>query len=172
MEKITLSELRLRIDDLKKDYSNKLYALQGGATVSKIKELNGREEVLSTPFAFTTELKETEMVLNELTRLNGILAKTNNSTFIDEEDTIQTAIVKLQEKRKLLEKVDYIISSAKERKQRKSDGGFSNSTAYYEVVSLNFNKDKLTAFRDNLKSELNALEVKVQEANNSTRVAV
>lgn len=169
---ITLSELRLKIDDLKKDYSNKLYTLQGGATVSKVKELNGKEEPMSAPFDFKSELEELDKTSKEVARLNGLLAKANSNTPIDQIDTLQTAIAKTQERRKLLEKVDYILSSTKERKTRKSDGGLGNNNAYYDVVELNFDKVKLTEFKDSLKSELNALEVKIQDANNTTRVEV
>jgi hypothetical protein len=170
--KITLSELRLRIDDLKKEYSNKLYTLQGGATVSKVKELNGKEEVMSAPFDFKTELEALDKTSKEVARLSAVLAKANSNTEIDEADTLQTAITKTVERRKLLDKVEYILSGSKERKVRKSDGGLGTNNAYYDVVELNFDKAELTEFRDKIKSELNALEVKIQEANNSTKVEV
>lgn len=170
--KITLSELRLKIDDLKKEYSNKLYTLQGGATVSKVKELNGKEEVMSAPFDFEAELEALDKLSKEVARLSAVLAKANSNTEIDEVDTLQTAITKAVERRKLLSKVEDVLTYSKENKKRKSDGGLGTNNAYYDVVELNFDKVKLTEFRDRLKSELNALEVKIQDANNSTKVEV
>lgn len=169
---ITLAELRLKIDDLKKDYSNKLYGLQGGATVKKVRELNGKEEIMSAPYDFNVELEALDKTSKEIARLNGLLSKSNNNTSIDKVDTIQTAITKLQERRKLLDKVECILSNSRVGKVRKSDGGFGTNNAYYDVIELNFDKTELTEFKDSLKIEINALEVKVQDANNSTTVEV
>lgn len=169
---IPLSELRIKIADLEKEYNNKLYSLQGNAIVTTIKELGGHEEVLSAPFDFDTELNTTLEIAETISRYKGLLSKTNNDTVIDEVDTIQTAIVKLQEKRKLLDKIEYIISNMKEKTQRKADGGYGSASAYYEVTTFNFDKPRLTCFRDTLKQEINTLEVKVQDANNATKVEI
>lgn len=169
---MTLSKLRLIIDDLKKDYNTRLYNIQGGATISKVKELNGNEEILSPPFDFKTELSAIDETSKEVARLSGILAKANNTTPISESDTLQTALAKIQERRKLLDKIEYIISASKEAKIRKTDGGLGSNSAFYEITELNFNKNELIAFKDDLKNEINYLELKIQEANNSTNVEV
>lgn len=168
----TVAELRLLITDLEKSYTNKLYKLQSGATVTKIKELDGTEETMSTPFNFSEELILIDIDCSKLARYKGILSKANNQTSIDEVDTIQTAIVKLQEKRKLLDKAEWILSNTKESKQRKADGGLSSANAYYQVISLNFDESELSAYKDSLRSELNTLEVKIQNANNNTKVEI
>lgn len=168
----TIAELRLLIEDKEANYSNNLYKLQGGATVTTIKELNGGTELMSKPFDFTKELKALDTECSKIAYYKGLLAKANNDTSIDAIDTIQTAIVKLQKKRKLLEKVEYILNNTRESKKRKSDGGLSTATAYYEEVSLNFDESKLAEYRDNLREELNALEVKIQNANNNKNITI
>jgi hypothetical protein len=169
----TLSELRLIIMDTEKELNDKLYNLQGNSTIAKIKELNGHEEILSRDYDFDKELEDTIEITDRLAELRANLALANNTTKIDDTDSIQSAISKLQEKRKLLNKIEFILNTSKEKKQRKSDGGFSNgSPAYYEEISLNFDSEELKKFRDSLKEELNILEVKIQEANNSTTIKI
>lgn len=169
---VTLSELRLKIDDLKKNYNDKLSALQTGSIINKIKELNGKEEILSPPFDFKAELMMIDEVSKEISRLNGLLAKANNTTFIDKIDTIQTALSKTQERRKFLDKLDTILSSSKERKLRKTDASFGSNNAYYDIIELNFDKNSLISYRDSLKQELNILEVKIQNSNNATSIEI
>ncbi|HCL4480122.1 TPA: hypothetical protein N2D99_002203 [Clostridium botulinum] len=169
---ISLNELRIKIADLEKEYNNKLYNLQGNAMLTKIKELNGKEETLSVPFNFQSELTSTTEIAEQLSKFKGLLSKANNTTAIDEIDTIQTAIAKLQEKRRLLDKIEYILSNMKEKTQRKVDGGYGNTSAYYEVTTSNFDKQKLTCFRDVLRQEINTLDVKVQDINNVTKVEI
>lgn len=169
---ISLNELRIKIADLEKEYNNKLYNLQGNAMLTKIKELNGKEETLSVPFNFQSELTSTTEIAEQLSKFKGLLSKANNTTAIDEIDTIQTAIAKLQEKRRLLDKIEYILSNMKEKTQRKVDGGYGNTSAYYEVTTFNLDKQKLTCFRDALRQEINTLDVKVQDVNNVTKVEI
>lgn len=168
----TIAELRLLIEDKESNYSSNLYKLQSGATITKIKELSGQEEILSKPFDFEKELKSLDDECKNIAYLKGLLANVNNQTPIDDEDTIQTAIVKLQKKRELLNKVEYILNNTRESKKRKSDGSISSSSAYYEEVLLNFDEVKITEYRDTLRTELNALEVKIQNANNNTNVTI
>lgn len=168
----TIAELRLLIDDMEANYVNNLRKLGYGATTTKIIELSGQEVVMSNPFSFEKELSALDKECTDISYLKGMLAKANNDTQIDDIDTIQTAIVKLQKKRELLKKVDNILENTMESKRRKSDGGMSNSNAYYEEVSLNYDESELNDYKNRLRTELNALEVKIQNANNSTNITI
>lgn len=164
--KISLSELRLKIDDLQNTITNKSNELKHGAIMKSVKEISGHVETLSEPFDFDSNMVELERMKCELINLRRLLAQYNNSTKIDDHDTIQSALIKADVKRDTLRTYELILKN-KEVKLRYDGSGLKGS-AYYDIVSLNFSKEDLTAKVEALKEELNTLEVLIQNANTIT----
>lgn len=163
---ISLSELRLKIDDLQKTISIKSNELKRGSVIKSVKELDGSVEKLSEDFDFNSGLIELSELKSELINLRRLLAQYNNSIKIDEHDTIQSALIKIEVKRDTLRIYEDILKN-RENKYRCDSSG-SKGTAYYDIVSLNFLKEDLTIKADELRNELNSLEVLIQNKNTST----
>lgn len=169
---ISLNELRLKINDIEEEIRSIQSNLDNNALKVTIKELSGHQEVLTPEFNFDSELNTYVEKSELLARYKTAVAKANNTTFVDEKLTIQGALNTLQEKRRVLNLLNR-FTEKRDQTSRQTDGGsYASGSAYYKLVELNYNKNEIIKMRDEIKSLINSLEVKVAEANNSVKVEV
>ena len=168
MREITLNQLRMLIDDTVGDLKSKKSELSSNSLKVVHKDATGHEEVMSLDYDFENGLKTVEELSLKLITYKALLQKANFETLVNEEDTISTALIKLEQKRALIRTLDSLCSK-EERKSRRVDSSYSNSY-YIEHVELNFDKEALVAKKEALRDEINTLEAQVNDANSVTKV--
>ena len=169
-KEISLNQLRMLIDDTSNELHKKKNILSRNSLKTIHKDASGHEEVMSLAFDFEKGLEEVKTLNSDLIRYKTTLQKANLETKINEEDTIATALVKLDLNRKLISTLDTLVSK-EETKHRRTDSSYSNSY-YIEHIQLNFDKEALIEYREQLKCEINQLESQVDYANTNTTVII
>lgn len=149
--KTNISGIMLMISD----YSTKVNALEKAIRNhiynTSIQELSGNVTVMDDyKDFFDEELKEYQECLKKITMLKGILYQKNNELTLSSGITIQEAIVKNANARKLKATYDYLISY-KNTKTRETE--VNNS--YFECKSVNYNEEEI-------KREIVMLEEEIQ----------
>lgn len=160
---MNVNEIRQKIDDLDRQYKEICSKLYDGATIKKIKELNGEVELLTEDIPdFDNLSDELDSVSNEYVYYKTLLLEANNKIMINDTDTIQAGIVKVQQLRKLHYQLSSLLN-LKPGKIRKSDS--NNNSAYYQITELNFNKNVVAEKCESLLKDINLLELQISKAN-------
>ena len=138
------------------DYSSKASALEKAIKShvynTSIKELSGNVTILEDyKEDFVQELKDYQLCLDRITKLKSILYSKNNEFTLSNGTSIQEAIVKNANARKLKATYDYLIG-CKNTKSRETE--VNNS--YFECRDVNYDADVL-------KSEIIRLEKEIQD---------
>lgn len=160
---MNINEIRQKIEDLNRQYSDINSQLYEGAVIKSIKELDGQTEVLSSAIPnFEGLLNDLESISSDLVKYKTLLLQANNKVMINETDTIQAGIVKIQQLRKLHSQLSSILNF-KPTKLRRSDN--SNNSAYYQISELNFSKINLSTKCEEILKKVNLLELQISKAN-------
>lgn len=169
-KEISLNQLRMLIDDTGNELYKKKNILTRNSLKTIHKDASGHEEVMSLEFDFEEGLEEVKRLNSDLIRYKTTLQKANLETKISDKDTIATALVKLDLNRKLISTLETLVSK-EEVKHRRTDSSYSNYY-YIEHIQLNFDKNSLIEYKEQLKAEINLLESQVDYANTNTKVTI
>lgn len=171
MKEVTLNQLQMLIQNMINDLSVKKRELNSHATETILKNSDGSSEVMSFPYDFKKGLDEIKNLTETLITYRALLQECNNRTKINEVDTIASALIKLKEKRSLLNCLEDIFYYTKESKTRKTDNQYSNSY-YIELIQANFDKESLEREINQLRDSIDSLESQVNDANTTTKVVL
>ena len=167
--KVTLSNLLLIINQKSKEMSSLRYDVMNNSVVTKDRELDGTETILTDVKDFEEVLGIYKTELEALTKYKNILAKMNATVEVKDGMTIIEAINMVSSLRKELELFDTLANKTPSL-GRKFDGNGSNS--YYRVVDLNYNIDLIKDERQSLVDRISELESAIQQVNATTFVEI
>lgn len=167
--KVTLSNLLLIINQKSKEMSSLRYDVMNNSVVTKDRELDGTETILTDVKDFEEVLGVYKTELESLTRYKNILAKMNATVEVKDGMTIIEAINMVSSLRKELELFDTLANKTPSL-GRKFDGNGSNS--YYRVIDLNYNIDLVKDERQSLVDRISNLESAIQQVNATTFVEI
>lgn len=167
---MNINELRTLINDKKKELNLMLGSSRDGVTITKTKEMNGTEEILTPECNYMQKTCDMFNLTREIGRLKGTLALANANTLIDFAGlTIQQGIVYISELESALEYLTGAVNCAKPYTRRK-DGYSNGALPYYEIVELNFNKEDMDGYIKDVKAEINNIKAAIERANAATQV--
>lgn len=167
--KVTLSNLLLIINQKSKEMSSLRYDVMNNSVVTKDRELDGTETILTDVKDFEEVLGVYKTELEALTKYKNILAKMNATVEVKDGMTIIEAINMVSSLRKELEIFESLANKTPSL-GRKFDGNGSNS--YYRVVDLNYNIDLVKDERQSLVDRISELESAIQQVNATTFVEI
>ena len=149
--KINLSSLMCLIDENERQYSSLFFALKKHVLNTSIQELNGTTNIVEdNKKDFQEELAEVERLSKEITKLKSILYEKNNSFKLSDGRTIQSAIVKNSNLRKLKDNLQTLLNY-RNLKQRVTE--VNNS--YFQIQEINYNQEEI-------KSQIQQLDEKIR----------
>lgn len=167
--KVTLSNLLLIINQKSKEMSSLRYDVMNNSVVTKDRELDGTETILTDVKDFEDVLGVYKSELEALTKYKNILAKMNATVEVKDGMTIIEAINMVSSLRRELELFDTLANKTPSL-GRKFDGNGSNS--YYRVVDLNYNIDLVKDEKQSLVDRISELESAIQQVNATTFVEI
>ena len=128
---------------------------------TSIQELSGNVTVMEDyKNDFIEELKEYQDCLEKITKLKGILYQKNTEFKLSDGITIQEAIVKNANDRKLKAMYDYLVSF-RNSKTRMTE--VNNS--YFECKDINYDTDKIKKEIDRLEKEIQNIDFEISKLN-------
>lgn len=161
--KTTISDIRAQISTLERDQQRLQQLASNSVVISKIRELNGQETVMSTVENYDDIMKNIHEHIVEIARLKGLVHKLNCETKLADGRSIAEVIAYLagiRIERNLLSRA----RDSREQVRRRADGGL-NGSAYYDVTELNFKKEDVDKRYKELTEEINALESEINRLN-------
>lgn len=160
MKKISLKELRMLIKTTKEDICNKSFELRKNAVI--VHHLIGNESIpVTTPFNFTLEFDKLEELRDNLTRYE-ILAQEANTNIKVEGMSLTEIIKRIKSINERIESYNRLL---KEKPSKIRVDVQNSGTFYYEEQILRFDIKKIESMRDNLREEVQKLEVMLDKAN-------
>ena len=149
--KINLYSLMCLIDENERQYSSLFFALKKHVLNTSIQEFNGTTNIVEdNKKDFQEELAEVERLSKEITKLKSILYEKNNSFKLSDGRTIQSAIVKNSNLRKLKDNLQTLLNY-RNLKQRVTE--VNNS--YFQIQEINYNQEEI-------KSQIQQLDEKIR----------
>ena len=149
-----ISDYSVKASLLEKSIKERIYN-------TSIQELSGNITVMEDfKEDFKQETKEYQECLNKITKLKGVLYQKNNEFTLENGITIQEAIVKNANNRKLKSMYDYLISF-KNSKSRVTE--VNNS--YFECRDVNYNVDEVKKEIDRLEKEIQNTDFEISKLN-------
>lgn len=175
IKSLTINQAMIQLADLEKNYKQRLHNLTSDsiATSSYVLELSGERYDCSEVFQFQKELDSLIELSTKITNLKTSISKANNETTLkvdNEERSLQECLNFLKISREQVKILENVVRFNKASKTRKVDA--AGTTPYYKVVELNFDKEKIENFIQNLNSKILKLELAVNEANNNTLITI
>ncbi len=159
--KTNISGIMLMISDYSSRASVLERYIKSHVYNTSIQELSGTVTVMEDyKNDFTEELKEYQDCLEKITKLKGILYKKNNEFKLSDGMTIQEAIVRNDNNRKLKAMYDYLVGF-KNAKTRMTE--VNNS--YFECKDINYNADELKKEIDRLEKEIQNIDFEISKLN-------
>lgn len=158
--KTNLIDLMSRISQLERDYNEILFELRSQNMNIKIIELDGSYQMLEEYPNFEDKLEECEEIRNKITILKGILFERNNSLKLKNGDTIQKALIDIQNKRKELDLLR-VLSKQNPSKRRTSE----TNNSYFTSKELAYDKVKITEKEQTLLKEIQDTEYEISQLN-------
>lgn len=150
--KTNISGIMLMISDLSKKVGVLEGSLKSHLYTTSIQELSGNVTIMEdNQQYFESELKEYQECFDKITKLKSILYQKNNELKLSDGTSIQEAIVKNANARRLKAMYDYFISF-KNTKSRETE--VNNS--YFECKNVNYDEETL-------KKEISRLEKEIQD---------
>ena len=149
--KTNISGIMLMISDYTSKASMLEKSIRNHVYNVSIQELSGSITVIEdNKKDFDVELKEYQECLEKITKLKGILYQKNNEFSLSDGTSIQEAIVKNANARKLKSTYDYLIGY---RNTKVRETEVNNS--YFECKDINYDIEKI-------KNEISRLEKEIQ----------
>ena len=149
--KTNISGIMLMISDYTSKASMLEKSIRNHVYNVSIQELSGNITVIEdNKKDFDVELKEYQECLEKITKLKGILYQKNNEFSLSDGTSIQEAIVKNANARKLKSTYDYLIGY---RNTKVRETEVNNS--YFECKDINYDIEKI-------KNEISRLEKEIQ----------
>ena len=149
--KTNISGIMLMISDYTSKASMLEKSIRNHVYNVSIQELSGNITVIEdNKKDFDVELKEYQECLEKITKLKGILYQKNNEFSLSDGTSIQEAIVKNANARKLKSTYDYLIGY---RNTKVRETEVNNS--YFECMDINYDIEKI-------KNEISRLEKEIQ----------
>lgn len=155
-----LVDLRSKISMLEREYSDLYYQLKLNCMNKKAIELDGHEQVLKDYLYFDDDFEKLENMAVKIVQLKGILFEKNNSLKLSNGDTIQKAIVDVQNKRKMLELVN-TLAKKEPSKTRVSE----TNNSYFETEELAFDKTRMIEEKEALIKQIQKIELEISQLN-------
>jgi len=168
--KISLNQLRQMIGDQGRKVNDLNYELMDSATKTGHREASlpdGIIEYITDPLDYNETLGRIQKGLELLVLYKNKLTKANANTLLEGENmSIIDAINFNTEHRQFLKTLERSLGQKATKYRRDTQNGSS----YYEIVELNFRKEDVEKLREEIKSRINQLEEKIDQANASTFV--
>lgn len=161
--KTNLVDLMSRVSQLEREYSELSYELRGNSMNLKTIELDGTAQVLEEYPNFEGDFRRFLDIGKEITRLKGIMFAKNNSITLENGDTIQKALVNIQNKRKALELVKTL---ARQNPSKRRNTEVNNS--YFTSKELAYDKNMMIELEQSLIEEIQYIELQISEANSQS----
>lgn len=155
-----LVDLMSEASKLERECLNLHYILKSDNTNSIAIELDGKEQVLNEYPQFEEQFNEYQAKLELLNKIRAVIFEKNNSLKLSTGDTIQSALVAVANKRKLLQLVEE-LSTLNNSKKRMTE--VNNS--YFISKELAFDKNRMKELAENLKLEIKDIEFEISELN-------
>ena len=151
---LMISDYSTKVNVLEKSIQNHVYN-------TSIQELSGNVTVMSdNKEFFEEELKEYKEILEKITKLKSILYQKNNEFTLSNGITIQEAIVKNANNRKLKATYDYIMNY-KNIKTRETE--VNNS--YFECKTVNYDENIIKNEIIKLEKEIQNIDFEISKLN-------
>lgn len=158
--KTNMTDLMSRISQMKRDFTNLSYSLDGNATRTFIIELNGNTQLINEAEDFDINYEKFFRLSNIIPQLKGILYERNNTLRLKNGKTIQEALEKISALRTLLNTVE-ALASKRPYKKRTTE----NTNSYFTSVELVYNKEEMKEMKEKLIAEIQALEFEINQLN-------
>ena len=151
---LMISDYSTKVNTLEKSIQNHIYN-------TSIQELSGNVTVMTdNKDYFEEELKEYKENLKKITKLKSILYQKNNKFTLSNGITIQEAIVKNANNRKLKSTYDYIMNY-KNTKTRETE--VNNS--YFECKTVNYDENIIKNEIIKLEKEIQNIDFEISKLN-------
>ena len=151
---LMISEYTSKINSLEKSIKNHVYN-------TSIQELSGNITIMEDyKEDFTKELREYQECLEKITKLKGILYQKNNELKLSTGITIQEAISKNTNMRKLKSIYEYLIT-CKNSKSRETE--VNNS--YFECKSINYDTNEIQEKLEKIEKEIHLIDFEISKLN-------
>ena len=151
---LMISDYSTKVNTLEKSIQNHIYN-------TSIQELSGNVTVMTdNKDYFEEELKEYKENLKKITKLKSILYQKNNEFTLSNGITIQEAIVKNANNRKLKSTYDYIMNY-KNTKTRETE--VNNS--YFECKTVNYDENIIKNEIIKLEKEIQNIDFEISKLN-------
>lgn len=151
---LMISDYSTKVNTLEKSIQNHIYN-------TSIQELSGNVTVMTdNKDYFEEELKEYKEILEKITKLKSILYQKNNEFTLSNGITIQEAIIKNTNNRKLKSTYDYIMNY-KNTKTRETE--VNNS--YFECKTVNYDENIIKNEIIKLEKEIQNIDFEISKLN-------
>lgn len=161
---MNINELRTKVNTCEERLSRAIGKVSSSATKTSIKEFNGTVTCINSPDNADSLIEDVMKLSDELVETKGKLAYLNATAKLADGSTIQEALARLRSYRTFKTLFESLLNQ-RPSTRRKSDGSISSQAAYYEMVELNFDKEKLQARYDELVNEIDSIENEIQVLN-------
>ena len=159
--KTNISGVMLMISDYKEKAINLEKIIKSHIYNISIQELSGKMTIIEDyKKDFKTELKDYQVCLDRITKLKGILYSKNSEFTLSDGSTIQEAIVKNENNRKLKTLYEYLIGF---RSDKSRITEVNNS--YFSCRDINYDIDDMKKEIIKLEKEIQNIDFEISKLN-------
>lgn len=154
-----LNDIMSKVSELEREFSELGYELRSESINIKTIELDGKEQTLEEYPEFMNKFHRYEYLVDEITRLKGIIFERNNTLTLKNGYTIQKALVLMNKYQKELELVRSLNKQipSKNRRTEVNNSYFISKELAYNKDDMKEKEIKLIEKIENIKSEINSL---------------